>query len=631
MIKNKYPTIKPSLNLDFQNTKSLDPRVTFRRGTPGTYYDGVTHAKAEENLVKYSYAPGIGGDNWGSIHMNITGNVATAPDGTGTAFRLSPTTSGQTSVISTGVSKTEQSYTWSIYAKMEHADYPMIALYWNSSGAANVVFDLSTGTVRATRNGAGVMSNQTITAVGDGWYRCSCTYTGATSSGATCYVLDSGAVLDGVSWSFVLNNSPVDGLAGLLVWGPQIEIRDFVTPYTETPNDGSTVTRYQPQLMTAAADRARFDHDPITGESKGLLIEEQRVNLHPRSEDFSTTDHINFSGDMFANQTIAPDGQPTATSVVMDDGKTSGGWSTMYRPAATAGVEYTFSIHIKPGDFSKFEFGLNPRLNTQGDNGASTFVYNFDTHTVEQTLTYGDAPEPTSHTVQSIGNGWYRATISAVMPANTAYLNTFAYIKDTVAGAGNNTYYVWGSQLEQGGFATSYIRTTGSQATRSADDASIVGENFSSWYRQDQGSIVASASIDMNKRKGGIGMPVYNILRDATMLFSLSRDRDYWYHAIISNNESTYKYSSDSESVTGALTYDFDDGYLHSYVDQFENLSSTTWTWRETPFVHEHANTLRLGTTVAGNNGSNNLNGHIKKLAYYPQRLTNEQLQNLTR
>ena len=54
MINSKYPTTKPSLNLDFANTKSLDPRIAFRRGTPGTYYDGVTHVKAEENLLSYS-------------------------------------------------------------------------------------------------------------------------------------------------------------------------------------------------------------------------------------------------------------------------------------------------------------------------------------------------------------------------------------------------------------------------------------------------------------------------------------------------------------------------------------------------------------------------------------------------
>ena len=49
-IQNNFPDIKPALLLDFANTKRLDPRITFTRASPATYYDGKTTAKAEENL-----------------------------------------------------------------------------------------------------------------------------------------------------------------------------------------------------------------------------------------------------------------------------------------------------------------------------------------------------------------------------------------------------------------------------------------------------------------------------------------------------------------------------------------------------------------------------------------------------
>ena len=45
-------------------------------------------------------------------------------------------------------------------------------------------------------------------------------------------------------------------------------------------------------------------------------------------------------------------------------------------------------------------------------------------------------------------------------------------------------------------FPTSYIKTTGASATRSADNASITGENFSSWYRQDEGSILFDLKLN---------------------------------------------------------------------------------------------------------------------------------------
>jgi hypothetical protein len=51
-------------------------------------------------------------------------------------------------------------------------------------------------------------------------------------------------------------------------------------------------------------------------------------------------------------------------------------------------------------------------------------------------------------------------------------------------------------QLEQGAFATSVIPTSGTAATRAADVASISGSNFSSWYRQDEGTVFADATLN---------------------------------------------------------------------------------------------------------------------------------------
>jgi hypothetical protein len=36
-IKALYPTVRPTLNLDFAKTKTLDPRVTFTRASTATF------------------------------------------------------------------------------------------------------------------------------------------------------------------------------------------------------------------------------------------------------------------------------------------------------------------------------------------------------------------------------------------------------------------------------------------------------------------------------------------------------------------------------------------------------------------------------------------------------------------
>jgi hypothetical protein len=53
---------------------------------------------------------------------------------------------------------------------------------------------------------------------------------------------------------------------------------------------------------------------------------------------------------------------------------------------------------------------------------------------------------------------------------------------------GDGSAYLWGAQLEQGSFPTSYIPTQASTRTRAADNASITGKNFSEWYNQDEGT-----------------------------------------------------------------------------------------------------------------------------------------------
>ena len=81
-----YPQIKPTLNLDFSNTKTLDPRINFRRGTPGAYYDGKTYAKAEENLIDYS--EDFSNAYWSALEASVVEDAETAPDGNITADKI---------------------------------------------------------------------------------------------------------------------------------------------------------------------------------------------------------------------------------------------------------------------------------------------------------------------------------------------------------------------------------------------------------------------------------------------------------------------------------------------------------------------------------------------------------------
>ena len=59
-------------------------------------------------------------------------------------------------------------------------------------------------------------------------------------------------------------------------------------------------------IQTASTNVPRFDHNPTTGESLGLLAEEQRANLLLRSEEFDNASWTKTRSSISADSTIAP-------------------------------------------------------------------------------------------------------------------------------------------------------------------------------------------------------------------------------------------------------------------------------------------------------------------------------------
>jgi PDZ domain-containing secreted protein len=60
-------------------------------------------------------------------------------------------------------------------------------------------------------------------------------------------------------------------------------------------------------IKSAAVNEARFDHNPVTGESLGLLIEESRTNLLTNSSDYTQSNLTKFNL-IVGTGGIAPDG-----------------------------------------------------------------------------------------------------------------------------------------------------------------------------------------------------------------------------------------------------------------------------------------------------------------------------------
>jgi hypothetical protein len=255
------------------------------------------------------------------------------------------------------------------------------------------------------------------------------------------------------------------------------------SPVTFTRASSGTYVGSDGLLKTATTNEARFDHNPTTGESLGLLVEEARTNLLLQSEDFLTTWGTNSSPTRTANTSVAPDGNITADTI----GSTVTGSYVSQTVTFTGDGDKAYFCFLKAG--TSISTIINLRDITAGSNRGSA------------TVTWAGGVPSVSVSggsllgVKSFPNGWYQIAIlaSGVIAANT---NQFRIQPDASAGTGN--VIIWGFQAENGAFPTSYIPTTTATVTRAADVASITGANFSSFYNQAEGTLYGDSIFAAN-------------------------------------------------------------------------------------------------------------------------------------
>ena len=582
-------SVRPSLLLDFANTKQLDPRITFTRASTASFYDGKTVAKAEENLLLQSqtiattpWAASAGGT--GTL-VTPTNNEGTAPDNTTTATRVQLNLNGGTATADfawwrqnfTGVSGL--SYTFSFFAKSYDG---------TSSYDAQI---LGIDNIAAAITITGTWTRFTVTANGTG-----------------------SSVSPGVrirGGQTPTNSNSVD----ILIWGAQLEQRSSVTAYTATTT--APITNYIPALQTAASGVARFEHNPITGESLGLLIEEQRTNVCLQSENFGLT-WIPTRASVTTNIAVAPDGTLTADKLIANtDNNTHFVNQTL---TVTANTNYSYSLYAKAGEYNNIRIRY-------GKSGSPFTRIGIIVNLTTGAITNSDAATPTSVALRSatlVGNGWYRIVVAGIF--DTTSTDGFLEITSvdnsgstSFAGDGYSGIYIWGAQLEAGAFATSYIPTVASQVTRSADAASMTGTNFSSWYRADEGTIYSESSV------GQIGVGSVTLaFSDGTAnnRLQIQRTSGNNFQNLVSVGGTTQSSVSVSGVAANVSAKSADVYKVNDFQTAVNNALGTADTSGTIPVVSQ----LEIGSRAS----SLFLNGSIKKLAFYPLRLTNAQLQGIT-
>ena len=341
-------------------------------------------------------------------------------------------------------------------------------------------------------------------------------------------------------------------------------------------------------INTAAVDEPRFDHDPVTGESLGLLIEESRTNRFSNSTTYAGTGwNLQSTNGVTTNTTdvVAPDGsltatkwQPTTSTVQYIYAGTNGALGTF---------TYTMSVWVKTPAGESTTFSMNLFSPTQSP-GAAAFTAT-DT--------------------------WQRFSWTF-----TAQNQTTAY--PVLVEQLNKILYIWGPQIEAGSFPTSYIPTSGSTVTRSRDIMSITGSSFTSFINNDEGTW----SIDYKNVGTGAGLL---LISDGT------NGGRYMQLNIASDTQVSASLVNGSTAVTLSQ---------NPIASSRNNFTKIAFAVKENDFAFSaNGNTTLTDTTnvslpiptsltlyYAPSIGSLFPYAYFRRLTYYPRRLNNSQLQNIT-
>jgi hypothetical protein len=377
---------------------------------------------------------------------------------------------------------------------------------------------------------------------------------------------------------------------------------------------GSTGTYFGSDgiMRIAGVNEPRFDHDPITGQSLGLLIEESRTNLITYSEDFNSW--TKFLASVSSNTATAPDGNTTADTVISNGGTTTG----LVRQDVSGladNTTYTFSVFLKTA-------GLNI-ITLQFYNKSNTFHGSKLLNLSTGALTGSDFVGTSS--VVSYGNGWYRLIITNLGSGTGATTPNVRIVTSSI-GNGTSGLYIWGAQVEAGAFPTSYIPTTASAVPRSVDNGVMSGNNLSSWYNQSEGTFFTSVKSSSGFTSG-VNASSFGIFTSSNqiVLSNYNAASSIWFfrNSIGNNNaffSQTMPVSSNRKSIatyrTGPPDY-----YTAAFAGSNIKDSTKTVTLR-TDQSYLELNPNRSGLVP--------LNGTISRLTYYPIQLTNQQLINLT-
>jgi len=350
----------------------------------------------------------------------------------------------------------------------------------------------------------------------------------------------------------------------------------------------STATRVNKDglIESVATNAPRLDYpltNGVVGDCPHLLLEPSRTNLLTQSVDLASIFTFNIGGgSLTANYGVSPDGSKTSTRVITNNTNSS----HCYESLSGGSGSFTYSLYYK------------------GVIGETTTI---------RVITVGSGGVDAEKSITFTGK-WQREHITFQRGASLNYVHIVDY--RNINGTATD-FQVFGGQIEEGSYPTSYIKTSGFAETRSADFCNLSG-----------------TSAEFNDSEGVLFAEIEALANDLTRRDISINDGTTSNRVVLRYDNSSNRLrvfvngTSDSITVTGytitdtlKIAYKYKVNDYAIWVNGTEAGTNTSST--------DIPSGLDLLNFDQGNN-TNNFYGKVKQLIYFNEALSDSELQTLT-